>query len=77
MNRIEDLLKNHSENPSEGMWERLNAQLDVEMPVVEKVVNRGMSKTWKRVAAVIGSIVVVGGIVLAALMFVLGDRPHP
>ena len=34
MNRIEDLLKNHSETPSEEVWKRLNARLDAEMPVV-------------------------------------------
>ena len=76
MNTIEDLLKNHKENPSEGVWDKLNAQLDAEMPVVEKVVSRGVSKTWKLAAAVIGSVVVVGSIALITLMYLLGDRSH-
>ena len=60
MNRIEDLLKNHSETPSEEVWKRLNARLDAEMPVVNSPVQSAGFTKFRRVAiaALVASVLI-------------------
>lgn len=76
MKEIKDIFDNYEQKPRDEVWERLNARLDAEMPVSQNVVKHSMSTAWKKVAAVIGTVVVVGSAVLVALMYLLGDRPH-
>lgn len=74
MNTIEDLLKNHKENPSEGVWERLNAQLDAEMPV-ERVSQPTLFTKFKKVAvAALVASVLIGGAVLGWMLHQKSER---
>lgn len=74
MKEIKDIFENYEQKPSDEVWNRLNARLDAEMPVNQMVAKHGMSTAWKWVAAVIGTVVVVGSAVLVALMYVNADR---
>jgi gliding motility-associated-like protein len=76
MKEIKDIFENYEQKPSDEVWNRLNARLDAEMPVANKVVNRGISKTWKLVAAVVATVVLAGSIALVSLMHIQGDRPQ-
>lgn len=77
MNTIEDLLKKHSEKPSEGVWERLNAQLDAEMPV-ESAVQPTLFAKFKKVAvAALVASVLIGGAVLGWMLHQKSERTQP
>lgn len=76
MKEIKDIFENYEQKPSDEVWNRLNARLDAEMPVTPKVVNRGISNTWKLVAAVIATVLVAGSILLVSLKHVQGERPQ-
>lgn len=78
MNRIEDLLKNHREAPSEAVWERLNARLDAEMPVVSHSVQPTGFAKFRRVAiAALVASVLIGGAVLGWMLYQKSERPQP
>lgn len=62
MNTIEDLLKNHKEQPSEEVWQKLNARLDAEMPVGKTSFWSRLTTTKKAVAAAVAGVLLVGGI---------------
>ena len=75
MNRIEDLLKNHSETPSEEVWKRLNARLDAEMPVVNSPVQSAGFTKFRRVAiAALVASVLIGGAVLGWMLHQKSER---
>ncbi|MBP5495714.1 MAG: gliding motility-associated C-terminal domain-containing protein [Bacteroidales bacterium] len=62
MKDIKDILDHYSEQPSEEVWERLNARLDAEMPVQQP-----RKSAWKW-AAVTATVIAVSGGVLFGVM---------
>lgn len=75
MNTIKDLLKDHREQPSEAVWQRLNTRLDAEMPVGKSSFWSGLSTAKKAAAATVAGLFVVGGIALGCVMFHKGGTP--
>ena len=73
MNTIKDLLKNHSEQPSEEVWQKLNARLDAEMPVGKSSFWSGFSTAKKAVAATVAGLLVLGGVALGYVMMHKGE----
>lgn len=62
MKSIKDIFEHYSEAPSEDVWQRISAQLDMEMPVGVEVVKRSGTTFW-RWAAVVVAALVVGGVI--------------
>jgi gliding motility-associated-like protein len=67
MKDIKSILDNHSEQPSEQVWQRLSERLDAEMPV-NKTLVREKSIFWKW-AAVVMSLVTIGGITFGVIRY--------
>ncbi len=67
MKDIKSILENHSEQPSEEVWQRLSERLDAEMPV-HKTLVREKSMFWKW-AAVVLSVVAIGGITFGVIRY--------
>jgi len=68
MNTIKDLLKNHSEQPSDEVWQKLNARLDAEMPVGKSFFWSRLSTAKKFAAAAVAGLLMVGGVALGYVM---------
>ena len=62
MKDINDIFDNYDEQPSEELWNRLEARLDAEMPVRE-----ARRTVWKWVAAAAGVLAVIGGVTFGVL----------
>ena len=62
MKDIKEILDNYDEQPSEELWNRLEARLDAEMPVRE-----ARRTAWKWVAAAAGVLAVIGGVTFGVL----------
>ena len=62
MKDIREILDNYDEQPSEELWNRLEARLDAEMPVRE-----ARRTAWKWVAAAAGVLAVIGGVTFGVL----------
>ena len=62
MKDIKEILDNYDEQPSEELWNRLEARLDAEMPVRE-----ARRTAWKWVAAAAGILAVIGGVTFGVL----------
>lgn len=73
MNTVKDLLENHSEHPSEDVWQKLNARLDAEMPVAKTSYWSRLSKAKKAVAAAVAGLVLAGGVTLGWMLFRSGE----
>ena len=66
MKDIKEILDNYKEQPSEDVWNRLEARLDAEMPV-----RQTRNRAWKWAAITVGVIAIGGGVVFGVLR-----QPH-
>ena len=61
MKNVKDVLNSYEEAPSSDVWKRMNARLDEELPVQEKVSHLRRVKVWKWTAAVL-TVLITGGV---------------
>lgn len=74
MKNVKDILNAYEETPSADVWKRLNAQLDVEMPVTGKVHRIHRLKALKWTAAVLLGLIVGGAVVLGVFLHQRGNQ---
>lgn len=67
MKDIKDVLNEYEETPSSDVWNRLNAQLDKEMPIAGDMSQIRRAKTWKWTAAIL-SVLLLGGALTVGIL---------
>ena len=74
MKNIKDVLNAYEETPSADVWNRLNARLDAEMPVMGEVRRIHRVTAWKWVAAVLSMLIIGGAVTVGVLLHNRGNQ---
>ena len=74
MKSVKEILNQYEEKPSADVWERLDARLDEEMPVMENVPQLHRVKLWKWVAVGLSALTVGGVLTLGVVLHHRGNQ---